>query len=214
MEAAISNGISVAAVLLSEEAASRTEITRLVEKSRSPVVVLAEKVFRSIVEAQTPQGIAAEIAIPDQAPGGGGDGVFLEGVQDPGNVGAIVRSAAAFGIRTVFLDRECADPWSPKVLRAAMGGHFAVSIRPGAQPPEAKLVCAVAHGGTALADADLSGRLCWIFGAEGRGVSPQLQRRADLLVRIPLSGRVESLNVAAAAAICFYESFNRRGRES
>ena len=90
-------------------------------------VVLSPAVFGTIADAETPPGIAAEIPLPDmQRPG---PSVFLEGVQDAGNVGAIIRSAAAFGAGTLLVDRQCADPWSPKVLRAGMGGHFAIGIR-------------------------------------------------------------------------------------
>ena len=150
-----------------------------------PSLVLSEGVFRSIVDAETPQGIAAEIAIPDgeEQPG---DRVYLEGVQDPGNVGAIIRTAAAFGIKTVCVDKDCADPWSPKVLRAAQGGHFGLSMVQ-ASPLDfpGKLVCTVAKGGTRLADADLSGAIAWVFGSEGKGVSPEVQRKSALRVTIP-----------------------------
>jgi TrmH family RNA methyltransferase len=137
--------------------------------------------------------------------------VFLEGIQDAGNVGAIVRSAAAFGVTTLVLDRACADPWSPKVLRAAMGGHFAVCLR---QVEDLKkeiddfaghVACTVARGGASLKDVRLSHPIGWLFGSEGRGVSGALQELSDIRITIPLAPGTESLNVAAAAAICLYE---------
>jgi TrmH family RNA methyltransferase len=142
--------------------------------------------------------------------------VFLDAIQDAGNVGAILRSAAAFGIRQVVLGQGCADAWSPKVLRAAMGAHFAMAIQDSADLGAAidkfggKLICTVPRGGTPLAGADLSGRAGWLFGAEGQGVSAALAARAALKVTIPMAAGAESLNVAAAAAICFYE-FSRCG---
>jgi len=142
--------------------------------------------------------------------------VFLEGIQDPGNVGAILRSAAAFGISDAVLDAHCADAWSPKVLRAAMGAHFSMQIAERADLAKSmdrfagKIACAVPRGGVPIAGADLSGRIGWLFGAEGRGVSEALAARATLKVTIPMPGGAESLNVAAAAAICFYE-LSRRG---
>ena len=176
--------------------------------------LVSENVFRVIVDAENPPGIAAEIPLIETSIHENADCVFLEGVQDSGNVGAIIRSAAAFGVRNMFIDRACADPWSPKVLRASMGGHFMLSIIECRNPPKATLVCTVPRDGTPLKEADLSGPLCWVFGSEGKGVSPALQEKAALRVTIPVAAGMESLNVAAAAAICFCEAFSRRGRGS
>jgi len=184
----------------------RAEIKSL---ASSPILV-ASKVFEALSDAETPQGVAAEIEIPspEARPG---DQVFLEGVQDAGNVGAILRTAAAFGVSGVVLDRACADPWSPKVLRAGMGGHFALSIR---QVEDLKaevgrfkgqVACTVARDGAPLKGAKLVRPLGWIFGSEGHGVSEALQELSNVLITIPLAPGTESLNVAAAAAICLYQ---------
>ncbi len=101
----------------------------LVVKAEVEPVVLSEGVFRAIADAESPPGIAAEIEIPDIRTRSITPCVFLEGVQDPSNVGAILRTAAAFGVGEVVLDRGCADAWSPKVLRAGMGGHFRLNLR-------------------------------------------------------------------------------------
>ena len=204
------------ALLVSESGLARQEIQALLAGRES--VVLSERVFRSIADAESPQGIAAEIAFPELE--AHGDCVFLEGVQDPSNVGAIIRSAAAFGAGEVVLDRGCADAWAPKALRAGMGGHFKTAIRQVTSlGPELKvfggtLVCTVAQGGTALRKAHLQGRLGWIFGAEGRGISEAIARYAKLKVSIPMARGSESLNVAAAAAICLYEALSRPGARS
>ena len=114
-------------VLLVSESGKENGEIREILKGRE-FLMLADKVLKAIVDVDSPQGVAAEIEIP--APGPlCAPAVFLEGVQDPGNVGAILRSAAAFGIRSAVLDPGCADPWSPKVLRAGMGAHFSLSIR-------------------------------------------------------------------------------------
>src|SRR5687767_4502248 len=145
-------------------------------------VTLAKGVFRSITDAQTPQGVAAEIAIPE-AGARLGDAVFLEGLQDPANVGAIIRSAAAFGVAQVVLNQACADPWSPKALRAGMGGHFALAIRQSASfggdlaAFRGTLVCTVPRDGTPLGEARLKPPLGWIFGGEGAGLSEETLRR-------------------------------------
>lgn len=195
------------ALLATERGLANEEIKALL-KDATPVI-LAESVFRSIVDVESPPGLAAEVGIPQRPPDKARDSVFLEGIQDAGNVGTIIRNAAAFGVGTVFLDRACADPWSPKVLRAGMGAHFAVAIVE-ATMPAGKIVCTVPSRGTPLAEADLSGPLCWVFGSEGQGVSEELQLHAALRVTIPLAPGTESLNVAAAAAICLYEAYRRR----
>lgn len=178
-------------------------------------VLLSDKVFRAIVDAETPQGIAAEIEIPEPGPVRA-PALFLEGVQDPGNVGTILRSAAAFGIRCAVLDGACADPWSPKVLRAGMGAHFGVSIHQVKELGEAirafpgRVLCAVPRGGVPLGRADFAGPLGWLFGAEGAGVSEALRKLAAELVTIPMAAGAESINVAAAAAICFHAAYQSR----
>jgi RNA methyltransferase, TrmH family len=195
-------GIRPVAVLATEDV---TDPTLLGEKP----VMLGKAVFRAIVEADTPQGVAAEIAIP-AGKKAEGPAVFLEGVQDPANVGAILRSAAAFGIARVILDPACADPWAPRALRAGMGGHFALSILEtkdlGAEIDRFKGTVAVTvpRDGVAPTAAD-----AWVFGAEGHGLSEDTMRRAHLRVTIPMAPGTESLNVAAAAAICLYQSFSK-----
>ena len=196
-----------AAIIVTEQALEKKEISDLA--GMTPVIV-SEGVFGAIVDADNPPGIAAEIEIPQGNAKEGSDVVFLEGVQDPSNVGAIIRSAAAFGIGEVVLDQACADPWSPRALRAGMGGHFALAVRQVTQLPlkdfQGTLVCTVVKGGSPLRETKLQGRLGWIFGSEGSGVSPQAEKHAKLRVTIPLAASTESLNVAAAAAICLYAS--------
>jgi TrmH family RNA methyltransferase len=181
-------------------------------------VVLADNVFRAVVDVESPAGVAAEIEI-EEGPSDLGDSplcVFLEAIQDAGNVGAILRSAAAFGAKDAVLSPGCADAWSPKVLRAAMGGHFRLRIVQDADLAGAieafggKTVCAVPRGGAPLHRADLTGRIGWVFGAEGHGISAALAARVPLHLTIPMPGGAESLNVGAAAAICLYETFRRR----
>ena len=196
-----------AAIIVTEQALEKKEISDLA--GMTPILV-SEGVFGSIVEADNPPGIAAEIEIPKGKAKEGSDVVFLEGVQDPSNVGAIIRSAAAFGIGEVVLDQACADPWSPRALRAGMGGHFSLAIRQAARLDVAgfdgTLLCTVVKGGAPLREMKLQGRLGWIFGGEGRGISPELEKQTRLKVTIPIAPGSESLNVAAAAAICFYAS--------
>jgi TrmH family RNA methyltransferase len=198
IEAALQRGLKLLAVLATEDA----KTTGL-----KPTMV-SRGVLKAIADTETPQGIVAEIEIPVlQAKG---STVFLEGIQDPSNVGAILRSAAAFGVGRVVLDQACADPWSPRALRAGMGGHFALGIEEtkdlGAELEafKGRLAVTVPRGGVAPTKVD-----GWVFGAEGRGVSKDVLEKASLKVTIPMAHGTESLNVAAAAAICHYESFCR-----
>jgi TrmH family RNA methyltransferase len=201
------------AVLMSESGRARGEIAALAERAATPPVILPDALFRWVADAATPAGLAAEIELPVAAPAiaQAQHAVFLDGIQDAGNVGAILRSAAAFGVDTAVLGRGCADAWSPKALRAAMGGHFALRV---AQVPDlvaalaqfrGRLICAAPSGGEPPASLDLGGALGWILGAEGQGVSRTAAAQAALRTTIPLAGGAESLNVAAAAAILFYE---------
>jgi TrmH family RNA methyltransferase len=214
LAAALQHGVKPVAVLVTEEAAANAEIAALLPAN---AVMLGKGVFRAIVDSETPQGVAAEIGIPSSPSRGSGATVFLEGIQDPANIGAIMRSAAAFGIGRVVLDRACADPWSPRALRAGAGGHFALVIAETSdlaaevEAFKGTVACTVPRGGMALADAPLDRGAAWIFGAEGSGLSEETIRQADVRVTIPMAAGAESLNVAAAAAICFYASFSRSG---
>jgi RNA methyltransferase, TrmH family len=213
LDAFLSRSFRPSAILATEAAMADPEISALVSRSQVPPVVLSESAFRAVADTGTPQGVAAEIAIPSIRREGAW--IFLESVQDAGNVGAIVRSAAAFGAGAVILDRACADPWSPKVLRAGMGGHFFLQVlqvdelRSALESFPGRLVCTVAQGGAPLRHADLSGKLGWIFGSEARGISPDIRTLVATKISIPLTPGSESLNVAAAAAVCLYEAFSR-----
>jgi len=211
-------GRAVESLMLSKSGSSKPEFIALAQRCGKPPTVLADAVFDSIVDVKAPAGIAAEIAIPAARNElkTAHSCVLLDAIQDTGNVGTILRSAAAFGIRCVVLGKGCADAWSPKVLRAAAGAHFSLQIVENSDLAKAitefagRIACTVPRGGAPLEGADLSGRIGWLFGAEGQGVSDALMARAALKVTIPMPGGAESLNVAAAAAICFYEWAQRR----
>jgi TrmH family RNA methyltransferase len=220
VEALLASELRPVSLMVSEAGLRNAEIEAMVRKSAVPPVVLSDGVFRWMVDAESPPGIAAEIALPGKALPATGDCVFLEGVQDAGNVGAIARSAAAFGAGALVVDQACADPWSAKALRAGMGGHFRLAIVQCRRLDEIleglplRLAATVAHGGVALEEATLEGRLGWLFGSEGQGLSPALLDRIALKITIPTAAGTESLNVAAAAAICLHEAYARRPRLS
>lgn len=213
LAACLDAGTRPESLLVSESGRARPEVAQLLRRAGLDPVILPDALFRWIADAATPTGVAAEIRIPEAAVevARASHALFLDGVQDAGNVGALLRCAAAFGVDAAVLGRGCADPWSPKVLRAAMGAHFALRIGETSDLVAAlahfrgTLVCAVAAGGVAPQALDLAGNVGWILGAEGRGVSDAVAARADVRTAIPLARGMESLNVAAAAAVLLYE---------
>lgn len=145
--------------------------------------------------------------------------VMLDRIQDPGNVGSILRSAAAAGIVDIYASRGCANAWSPKVLRAAMGAHFHLRIhedcdlRTLAAQASIPRIATSPFARQSLYDADLTEEVAWMFGHEGQGLDPALMHDA-IALSIPQTGMVESLNVAASAAICLFEQLRQRERRS
>jgi len=141
--------------------------------------------------------------------------VVLDRVQDPGNAGSILRSAAAFGVVQVLALKGTVALWSPKVLRAGMGAHFGLHLAEGLEEDtlaalRLPLVATSSHAGQPLPAATLPWPCAWVLGHEGQGVAGTLLSRCALQVRIPQPGGEESLNVAAAAAVCLYESARQR----
>ena len=137
--------------------------------------------------------------------------LWLDRVQDPGNLGTLLRTAAAAGLQQVYLSPGCASAWSPKVLRSGQGAHFALDIHEHADLSvladrlDIPLAATTLQQAGSLYRKDLRQPCAWLFGNEGQGVADSLLARADWRVHIPQSPSVESLNVAAAAAICLFE---------
>ncbi|MEC5396363.1 TrmH family RNA methyltransferase [Uliginosibacterium sp. H1] len=184
-----------------------------------PAISLPPNLFKVLSPVDAPTGVLAEIVIPDASGDDGAlvDVIALEGVQDAGNLGTLLRTAAAAGIRHAWLGEGCAQAWSPKVLRAGMGAHFLLGIRERvdlsaqiAAFAGARLATVLADDAQTVFDCDLRGPVCWLFGAEGRGLSPALAALATRRVFIPMPGGAESLNVAAAAAVCLFEQVRQR----
>jgi len=214
-----SSGAPAIALVASETGFDKPEVRELFERTPAETrVVLADRLFDAIAQVATPVGIMAVVATPESVPLPDriGDAVLVDGVQDAGNLGSILRTAAAAGVRDVVLSPGTVFAWSPRVLRAGMGAHFALAIREGVRLEallgrcEGRVAAADAHGATSLHECDLRGPVAWIFGNEGAGVSPVLAGRASERVRIPMPGKAESLNVAAAAAICLFEQVRQR----
>lgn len=203
-------------VLVNTSAARNREIAALLERAGAPVTQLDDSLFAELTELKTPTGILALIETPHAVFGAGSRfALLLEDIQDPGNLGSMIRSAAAAGCDAVFLSQGCADAWSPRVLRAGMGGHFVLSLHEAAS----LVAVAAAFGGNVYAaslkarkslyDCDLRESLAFAIGNEGAGLSQALVE-ASRAITIPMPGKVESLNAAAAAAVCLFEANRQR----
>ena len=142
--------------------------------------------------------------------------VLLDQLQDPGNLGSILRSAAAAGIKQVFCSAGSVAAWSPKVLRAGMGAHFVLEIVENSDlhalvgSATIPVLATSSHADSTVFAADLTQPLAWLFGHEGQGVSTSLLAMATQQVAIPHAGEIESLNVAASAAVCLFEQMRQR----
>jgi TrmH family RNA methyltransferase len=206
-------------LVASESGLDRAEVAALFDRTTAAErVILADALFDAVAQVVTPAGILAVVRtpVPEALPAAPVDCVLLEGVQDPGNVGSILRSAAAAGIRHILFDPACAAPWSPKVLRAGQGAHFVLALHERQDLAafggafKGILATTQPRGGETIYEVDLSGPVAWAFGAEGSGVSAALAAACRLRLSIPMPGGVESLNVAAAAAICLFEQVRQR----
>ena len=185
------------------------------------VFAVSAHILASVCDTKTPQGVAAAILLPD-APSLGELGpliVALDGVQDPGNVGTILRTADAAGFTGALLSEECADLYSPKCLRATMGSIFRLKALVAPSLPVA--LANLKEAGYSLLSGELNGtpfyeranvqsRLCLLIGSEGNGVSPEVSALCTHRLTLPMRGGAESLNAAVAAGIMMYDMVNRR----
>jgi len=206
-------------VMVSRAGLADPEVASLVERSHpARVTLLADALFDALSTVESPTGVIAAVKtpgavpVPDDAP----LVLALEDIQDPGNVGTLLRSAAAAGAGHVLLSRGCAFAWSPKVLRAAMGAHFAINIVEGADLHafvaryRGTSVALAGGGERPLYDLDLTGAVALLVGNEGAGLGVDLARAAKMRAHIPMAGPVESLNAGTAGSIALFEALRQR----
>ena len=206
-------------VLVSKAGLEDPEVAALVDRSRpAPVTLLSDNLFDSLSSVESPTGVLAcvDVPAPKPPPADARLVLLMEDIQDPGNVGTLLRSAAAAGADHVLLSPSCAFAWSPKVLRAAMGAHFATNVVERADLAgylalfRGTSVALAGDAGQSLYDLDLSGPAAIVVGNEGSGISQALQRAAKARARIPMAGAMESLNAAAAGTIALFEASRQR----
>ena len=186
------------------------------------VYYLASHVMAALCDAKTPQGIIAVCGYPREAasvPENASLLVALDGVQDPGNVGTVIRTMDAAGYHCLLTDDKCADPCGPKALRASMGGVFRIPVC--RCPDLAASLRGLAQKGFDIVAGDLQGapfyqrrrakdKLCIVIGNEGQGISPAVFAESTLRLKLPMVGGAESLNAAVAGAVMMYDFLRER----
>ena len=217
---ALRSGLGFETVFVRE--GSEAVLQQLASLAAEECVVLSRDVFASAVDTASPQGIAAMVVIPAEKPfvslQDAGPVLVLEALQDPGNVGTLLRSAEAFGVPFVLMTQDCVNPWNPKVVRASAGSVFRIpvlrsslaGVRESLPVGECTIYAAVApHAGArSLLDTVFAGSSAVMIGNEGAGLSAEALAIADVLVTIPCA--VESLNAAVAGSTLLYEAMRQR----
>lgn len=219
IDAALQAGVALEAVMVNELRQQQGEISALLERLAPPTkrFLISDALFGQISPVDQPTGIVAQLAIPPAPTTAAPDdavSLVLDGVQDPGNLGTLLRTAAAAGVATVYCTHGAAQLWSPRVLRAGMGAHFKIArLQENLDPAQLAetlsgsiLATTPDVAAPSLYASDLRVRpLVWLIGSEGSGLHPALAARAQTRVNIPMQAGVESLNVASATAVCLFE---------
>jgi TrmH family RNA methyltransferase len=210
-------------IVVSDSGSQNAEVQAVLAtvKTLEPLL-LSDPLFNQLSTVATPTGVLATVETPRPPviPLKIDACVMLEDIQDPGNLGSILRSAAAAGIEHVFLSRLSVHAWSPRVLRAGMGAHFMLRIyeqcdlQDLVRTFEGQVIATSHRVKKSVFDVDLTGPVAFIFGNEGAGVSVELTAAAHKVVAIPMPGPAESLNIAAAAAVCLFERVRQRSHKN
>ena len=217
-------------VLLAEESLADPRFAALAERAEAagkPVSLVPPTLLARACATEHPQGVAVLLALPAPVPlprAEGGCYAYADSIRDPGNLGTIIRTAHAAGVSGLLLSPDSADPWSPKTVRSTMGACFKLPLLPCDSQEQAyetardlrcRVLVAAAEGRDIRQCEDLLDRThLWVLGSEAEGAAPFWRERADGLVRLPMAADAESLNVASAAAVLFYQSlFHREAAE-
>lgn len=196
------------------------EISELLSRLQTvEVFALSDALFGRLSSVATPTGIIATVKTPrkQEIPDDPGPCVLLHDIQDPGNLGSILRTSAAAGMREIFLSPGSVQCWSPRVLRAGMGAHFMLSIFENVDLLQfighfnGKVVAACGRAPNSVFSTDLTGKIGLLLGNEGNGLSDELLQAAHESCAIPMPGNTESINVAAAAAVFLFERIRQLG---
>lgn len=206
--------------IVSQDAVSHPEVASILmqcQAAKTHCVILPGALYSTLSQVENGVGLlfAIETSVPGPAATLDRSAVLLDGLQDPGNIGSILRSAAAAGIQRIFCSKGTAFTWSPKVLRAGMGAHFFLEIHEDVnlasliRTSDVAVLATSSHADKWIYDLDLTRPAAWLFGHEGQGVARDLLSLASHQVAIPHQGAIESLNVAASAAVCLFEQLRQ-----
>jgi TrmH family RNA methyltransferase len=223
LEEAIRSSLRISAVFVSESA--RDRVNRLLPQlsSHTETLLLPDDIFRSAVTTESPQGIAGLVRVQQAKMDAMLDAmepliIVAAGLQDPGNLGTVIRSAEAFGATGLITSEGTVDPFNPKVVRASAGSLFRLPIVKSKSSTALsamrerglRIVATSSHKSIPIQEADLTGPLAIIIGNEGAGVPRELLKEADQVIRVPHSVKVESLNAGIASSIVLYECARQR----
>ena len=214
--ACLQRGHAVSLAVVTETGYAQSPALQALADAAPKVLIVPDALFKTLSGLESPAQIGFEVPhVEGQVLTPGLDSVVLDRLQDAGNVGTILRNAAAMGFRQILALKGTAALWSPKVLRAGMGAHFGLRLIEGLAPSDldslgVPLVATSSHADQQLHQLQLPNPCAWVMGHEGQGVQPELMQRCALTVGIPQPGGEESLNVGSAAAICLYESARQR----
>ena len=227
VEEAIRAGLRLGTVFFSESARERAHKLIPQLSSHTETLLLPDDVFSSAVPTETPQGVAALVGVKafrmdDAFLPAPALAVISAGLQDPGNLGTIARSAEAFGATGMLLGERTVSPWNWKAIRASAGSMFRLptvkvelaSALRGAKARGMRVLATSSHKGTLISQVDLRGPVALIVGNEGSGLPKDVLAQADEIVSIPQSARVDSLNAGIAASIVLYEAARQRSLSS
>lgn len=241
VEEALISGAEIEEIIISEKVEKDEKIAKLLSAANYrgyDIFVVRESLFNDISDTQTPQGILAVVKmntyslkdiIGENITGGSIKKstkcfVVLDTIQDPGNMGTIIRTADAAGFRGVIASKDCVDPYNPKVLRSTMGSIFHIPIHLSLNLTETlkeiktngiRIYATHLKGNKYYYEVDMTKDMAIIIGNEANGISMESESMADVLIRIPMPGRAESLNASVAAGLLMYEPLRQKAsRES
>lgn len=219
-EEAVKASLPVRLWVLTPQCARRDALQAGADARGEDSVLVSEETFAGLSDTRTPQGVLCVVEAPDwdaaRVLGGAGPVVALDGIQDPGNLGTLVRSAEAAGASGLLLGRSCVDAGNGKALRASAGSLLRLPVVAVDDLPNllkesgAPVYSTSGHGGTPYDEVDLAKPFVLLIGQEGRGLSSEALAASTLTLTIPMVGSVESLNAATAASVILFEALRQR----
>lgn len=213
VQEAIEMNVNISCIVVCEELFSES-----IDFSNHEVIYVSAQVFEFIADTKTPQGILAIVKKEDKKQEYSNVIFALDAVQDPGNLGTIIRTLDCAGINTLLLSKKCADVYNPKVIRSTMGAIYRVNVFSDVDLYDElnslkssgyEIIVSTLDGAESLFDYSFKGKFVVVIGNESNGVSKEIRDIADKRVKIPMNGKTESLNAGVAASIIAYEVFRK-----